>query len=437
MNSLARYVLGLALLAGCAPPRAAAQGPPAPSGRRPAAEKGFVSLQGGFSVSLPAQVSSYRAVGFDVPEGRVEGDAYGWRTDDGPYELTHLSLPAGLANKGVLERARANRLALDPKAKLLSERELALAGASAGRELRLETPEGRVVVVRMYLAGSRLYELNVAPEQGREESALRALDSLRLLSQAEVEAARRSEAAAAEPDPLPQTPAAPRPKSDAQEEGLRGRVRTVFSETQDLSGTWSVSGRKPSSMEYYDERGDLTKKESYDSKGNLFQVTVYGYIDGERVSSFKLVRHEYDPPAPLAVGAAGPERKPDPRYSTMYKYKYDAEGRLVEESLYMGNGRPSTRSVYKYEADRRESLVYASDGSLNQRYLSTFDGKGNETEWVVYETRDGSVRNRYSYAYEFDARGNWVKRTTSKWVTKDGKSFFEPSHLTFRTITYY
>jgi hypothetical protein len=49
-----------------------------------------------------------------------------------------------------------------------------------------------------------------------------------------------------------------------------------------------------------------------------------------------------------------------------------------------------------------------------------------------------SVRTRYSYAYDsFDAQGNWVKRTTSEWVTKDGKSSFAPSHVTCRTITYY
>ena len=84
MENLSRYVLGLALLAGCAAPSRAAQGPPAPSSapsrRGAGTDEKFVSLQGGFSVSLPARVSSYRAVGFDVPEGRVEGDAYGWET---------------------------------------------------------------------------------------------------------------------------------------------------------------------------------------------------------------------------------------------------------------------------------------------------------------------------------------------------------------------
>lgn len=38
--------------------------------------------------------------------------------------------------------------------------------------------------------------------------------------------------------------------------------------------------------------------------------------------------------------------------------------------------------------------------------------------------------------YEFDAQGNWIKRTTSKWMTKDGKSFYAPAWVDYRTITY-
>lgn len=447
MKNLARYVLGLTLLAACAPPCAAVQGPPAPapsSGAPPSrqaavAVDNFVSPQGGFAISLHREMYSYRAVGYSLPEGRVEGDAHGWENGDGVYEVTYLNLPAALADRRVLDRTRDNRLAVNPKSKLVAEQELSLAGAAAGRELRFETPEG-LTVVRTYLAGARVYELTVTAAKGREEAAVRALDSFRLLPQAEVEAARRRQAAEAEPDPLPQSPAAPRPKSDAQEEGLRGRVKTVYSETQDLSGKWEVAGPKPSSMAHYDERGDLTRKVGYDSKGNLFQVQVYGYIDGERVSNYKLVRHEYDPPA-VAVsgrwGAAAEKPRPDPRYGSMYKYKYDAGGRLVEQALYRNDGELSSRRLYKYEGDKREELFYTADGKLNQRYVYTFDAEGRATEWAVYEPRDGSVRSRSSYAYEFDARGNWVKRTTSEWVTKDGRSFFEPSYVTHRTITYY
>ncbi|HEX8117816.1 MAG TPA: energy transducer TonB, partial [Pyrinomonadaceae bacterium] len=41
------------------------------------------------------------------------------------------------------------------------------------------------------------------------------------------------------------------------------------------------------------------------------------------------------------------------------------------------------------------------------------------------------------YAYEFDAVGNWVKMTTSVAVLEGGKVSFEPSEVTYRTISYY
>ena len=95
------------------------------------------------------------------------------------------------------------------------------------------------------------------------------------------------------------------------------------------------------------------------------------------------------------------------------------------------------RYVYNYSGNQREELVYSADGSLNQRYLSVLDEKGNEVEETIFEARDGSIRSKHSYAYEFDSHGNWTKRTTSKWVTKDGRSSYEPQYVYYRTITYY
>jgi protein TonB len=41
------------------------------------------------------------------------------------------------------------------------------------------------------------------------------------------------------------------------------------------------------------------------------------------------------------------------------------------------------------------------------------------------------------YAYEFDAVGNWVKMTTSVAMMEGGKVTFEPSEVTYRTISYF
>ncbi|HKC64263.1 MAG TPA: TonB family protein, partial [Pyrinomonadaceae bacterium] len=41
------------------------------------------------------------------------------------------------------------------------------------------------------------------------------------------------------------------------------------------------------------------------------------------------------------------------------------------------------------------------------------------------------------YSYEFDAFGNWTKMTTSVAVIEGGRVSFEPTEVTYRTISYY
>jgi hypothetical protein len=191
-------------------------------------------------------------------------------------------------------------------------------------------------------------------------------------------------------------------------------------------------------MEYYNERGNLTKSELYDWKGNLFQVTVFGYLDGARASNYMSISHEYNPPPMMMISKPGEEKpKYDPRYSNKFEFKYDNQKRLIEKAWINNAGKLQIRYVYKYSGLQREEWVYSEDGSLNQHYLSVLDDKGNEIEWTIFEVRDGTVRSKHSYAYEFDAKGNWVKQTSSKWVTKDGRSYYEPTAVSYRTITYY
>jgi hypothetical protein len=448
MRHLARYVLTFALSVGCAS-LCLAQGfsvtsdAPPPSVQNASDEsQAFVSLTGRFTVSLPRQVSAYSGIGTNVPEGRIEGDSFSWETAEGVFEVIYMDLPAAVATKAVFDRGRDNKLLLNRKAKLAGEKDISLAG-NAGRETRFETPDG-IQIVRTYLVGNRLYEAAVALPNSlkpKEAAAVRVLDSFKLLSPAEVAAARKKEVDEVTPNPLPQDKPAPKLKSDAEDERLKGRVKSVFVESEDLSGTWYVGGRKPSAADYYDEKGQLVRHESYDYRGNLREVAVYGYLDGERVRSEKSIRHEYDPP-PVMMAAGPPtvgqRPKSDPGYSNKYRYKYDDKGRQVERSMYWNDGRLGGRTVRGYKDGQVETLTYSDDGELVDKRVETLDAKGNAVETSYFDVKSDTVRTRYSYTYDsFDAQGNWVKRTTSEWMTKDGKSFFEPSYVTYRTITYY
>nr|MBA3768735.1 energy transducer TonB [Acidobacteriota bacterium] len=65
-----------------------------------------------------------------------------------------------------------------------------------------------------------------------------------------------------------------------------------------------------------------------------------------------------------------------------------------------------------------------------------YDERGNISEMTLHAP-DGSLIGKETYTYEFDLVGNWTKMTTSVAVIEGGKVNFEPTEVTYRTITYY
>ncbi len=233
-------------------------------------------------------------------------------------------------------------------AKLISESNLKL-GENNGLKIEYELPAGNKGMRRFYLAGNRLYILTAifTPNVSEAENLVsQAFDSFKIIIQSDIDEEIKRKIAAAEPKPLPQEPLAKKLKTDAGDAGLKGKVKKIVSESEDLSGTWAKQGRKMSSIEYYNEQYNLTRHESFDYKGNPFQISVWGYIDRARVSNSVMIRYEYDPP-PMAIPVS-PDRtekpKSDNRYEYKHEYKYKNE-KLVEKRLYYNNGKPGNRAV--------------------------------------------------------------------------------------------
>ena len=405
----------------------------------------FVSLEAKFTIALPQNHNGFRPLSLDTPAGRATGDAFNWTMKEGSFVAGYLDAPRPMddteTSKEVFTSIREGlkRWAESQKGTLVSDREMRF-DTHPALEVKLELPTHRTWQ-RFYLISRRLYQVTLVlkPEQAAYEAvAVKVLDSFKVLSDEEVAAAMKTRAAEAEPSPLPQEPVVPRAGSDATDNGLGGSVKTVFQEDEDLSGKWSVQGRKPVATEYYDKRGNLTKREFYDYKGNLFEVMVFGYLDGARVSRRKSIEREYNPPPVMMAAPPGGTRpKSDPRFSNKFTFQYDDKNRLTEKAWFLSNGELTIRYVYKYSGNQREEFVYTSDGSLNQHYLATLDNKGNEIEQTTFEARDGSIRSKHKYTYEFDAQGNWIKRITSKWASDNGKSQYAPEYVDYRTIKYY
>lgn len=92
---------------------------------------------------------------------------------------------------------------------------------------------------------------------------------------------------------------------------------------------------------------------------------------------------------------------------------YDVRGAKIENAYYPVSGAAITgKEVYKY------------------------DDKGNIVEMTLQDEK-GTLLSKETYTYEFDQFGNWIKMTTSVAVIENGKLTFEPTEVTYRTISYY
>jgi hypothetical protein len=326
------------------------------------------------------------------------------------------------------------------KAKLVSSTPTEL-GKYRGYMFAFELPNGKKQIVRTFYVDKRAYSLLAIPSDAPDSETLitKAFDTFALIPQGSVDANLQRRVEAATPTALPQSPIAPKEKSDAEDEGLKGKVETVTEEDEDRSGTWGTQGRHMSSVEEYNEFGNKTKRISYDSKGKPFEITVYGYLDGARVSKSQTIDYDEDPPL-MALGAPSAATKPrDNRFGTKYTYKY-VDGRLNEMQLIHNNGEKGMRYVTNYQGSQMEELVYDDKGELNMKFLYKLDEKGNKIERTdvdVLKIR-GGVDTHYTIRYEsFDDHGNWTKKVNAKLVNEGGKQVYKDWYVTYRTISYY
>lgn len=110
------------------------------------------------------------------------------------------------------------------------------------------------------------------------------------------------------------------------------------------------------------------------------------------------------------------------------QYKYNSKGVSVEEETYRPEGTLKNRNVYDGNRNLLEMNRFEQDGTIGYKSTFKYDTMNNPTEWVNYE-KDGSKKSTTTYTYEYDSRGNWIKRV----IFSDS----EPALVTTREIEYY
>lgn len=220
------------------------------------------------------------------------------------------------------------------------------------------------------------------------------------------------------------------PKTDREQDGLIGNVRSTLDEEKTLKnqfGQWiDDQARRRVGVEY-NTKGHRTEEAHYQADGTLDGKTVYSYDEKDRLSEWVMYHADGTP-------------------TTKTVFTYDAKGNLIENveydvedvaSLASGTVRHKNRYTYDANGHVTETNYYEADGALITKEVFTYDARGNLTEQADYDGA-GTLTKKMAYAYtDFDSVGNWRKKVYALQVTKFGKSYLEPKTVDYRTITYY
>lgn len=235
----------------------------------------------------------------------------------------------------------------------------------------------------------------------------------------------------------------------------RGNVLEV-SEWEEAGGALT----SPSTLKLryeYDSSGHLLKRFTYKKDGTVSITAIYSYDEkGNRAR--ELFHDEEGRQTSLGLytwDATGKLREfrtygrnghlfPDGDLGSRWTWEYDDKGRQTEIHQYRGDGHKTDGFLFKIIVNKFneigqivESKALKGDSSLDRRYVYRFDKAGQKVEELTY-TPEGKLSFRTTETYEYDDRGNWIKRKPGRWFyNKSEKPEQWPTESYVRTITYY
>ncbi|MFH1118560.1 MAG: hypothetical protein V1775_01970 [Bacteroidota bacterium] len=188
--------------------------------------------------------------------------------------------------------------------------------------------------------------------------------------------------------------------------------------------TFNTTGNKVEDIKFKaDSTIDKRFVYTYNEKGNRQELNVFS---ADNLLTLKVI-YQYDLQGNLledisydGTGQIGKK----------IVYLYDEYGNVMEENIYNPDGvlRQKYRYNYSNENNRTETSLHKGSGELERRITYKRDEKGNETEENTFSF-DGSLLFSSTNLYEYDKKGNWIKKTNY--------SNNKPVSITERKILYF
>jgi hypothetical protein len=223
------------------------------------------------------------------------------------------------------------------------------------------------------------------------------------------------------------------PFSDLKHDGLIGKVKSIrlhSARPSKKSGNWVLGKVQQQRLILYDENGYRTKEVTYT---DFEEITSPFRLAGTRIS------YQYDKKGNRSETIVYDPSNGQPVRFVRGVFEHNNSGNRVKETVYgrsKTSGSESIVEIYTHEYDvneKRISTTYSGVGEGIMKWEYVNDEKGNPKEISYY--KDKLLYARESYEYEFDEKGNWIKKVVSHWNKRKG--LYELQEVKYRRIEYY
>lgn len=258
-------------------------------------------------------------------------------------------------------------------------------------------------------------------------------------------------------------------KNDLEKYHLKGNVKSIM--TKYFNAVEKFGEVAPGDCYYYGDNelvcfnrdGFITEKTSYDCDGDIRNKRVYEYDSDNLLSNVTFYKVDW--------------RHPNGYLDSKEIHEYNEKRQLVQLIGYDSNGVEKLKFIYEWDGknivktmiyqNEMLSLVQVDEYNGNSKVKSVVtDSDGKEIERLEYENNRLSKRvqedytatykyndkglccatenarlssvyfsssegKSFTYEYEYDQKGNWIKRTEKDSQTKIA------TIITIREITYY
>jgi YD repeat-containing protein len=172
------------------------------------------------------------------------------------------------------------------------------------------------------------------------------------------------------------------------------------------SYTYDNSGNRVQSKVFNTK--DYTNQESfylYDVKGNMIENKM---LTIKRDTPVTKKIYKYDDKNNLKEMDLYSKNK----YMNKWLFKYDEKGNELEESKFDSSNAFVEKWIFEYNAfgNKNEMALYTD--SLIERFVYSYNEHGDVTEEILYG-RFNMVYHDNLYKYQYDDKGNWVRKIYS------------------------